>query len=110
MPMRRPDMSAIVMAEEIFGRPGPPVPWPETQPVLEVAVEMLPMIEDGLTADLVKLLTEALVDLMEELRAVRTTLSSSLELSHAQHHEIARLQKRLTDLLDERRRALRVAA
>ena len=101
-------MDSMVTAEEIFGRPVPPVPWPTTRPVLELAIEMLPVVADKLTADLVTLLVEALVDVTEEMSAVRAGLSSSLDLLHAQQSEIVRLRERLAGLLDELRRDRKV--
>lgn len=91
-------------ADEIFGRRIWPAPWPSSRPVLALVVELLPTIEDGLTADLLEHLALALADRDDELRAVRAVLSSSLALSHTQHVEIIRLRQRLADLLDARRR------
>src|SRR5207302_2027141 len=91
-------------ADEIFGRPLGPVPWPSSRPVLALAVELLPTIADDLTADLVEQLALALADRDDEVRAGRAVLSSALALSQTQQIEIVRLRHRLADLLDAQRR------
>jgi hypothetical protein len=97
-------------AGEIFGRRLAPAPWLSSRPLLALIVEMLPTIEDDLTADLVEHLALAFVAVIDELRAVRVVLSSALALSHTQHVEILRLRRRLADLRDARRRERRAAA
>lgn len=97
-------------ADEIFGQRLAPAPWPSSRPVLALVVELLPAIEDDLTADLVEHLALSLVDRDDELRAVREVLSSALAHLHAQHAEILRLRRRLADLHDERRRERPAAA
>src|SRR5437762_192734 len=96
-------------ADEIFGRRLAPAPWPSSRPVLALVAEVLPTIEDDLTADVLEHLALALADRDDELRAVRAVLSSSLALSHTQHVEIIRLRRRLADLLDAGRRERQVA-
>jgi hypothetical protein len=91
-------------ADEIFGRQLAPVPWRSSSLVLALAVELLPTIEDDLTADLVEQLVLALVDKDEELAAVRSVISAALEQSHGQHTEIVRLRRRLADSLNANRR------
>lgn len=90
-------------ADEIFGRRLAPAPWPSSRPVLALVVDILPTLEDDLTADLLEHLAVALVDRDDELRSVRAVLSSTIALSHTQHLEIARLRRRLADLLETRR-------
>ena len=97
-------------ADEIFGQRPAPAPWQSSPPVLALVVEVLPTIEDDLTADLVEYLALSLVDRDDELRAVRAVLSSALVLSYPQHTEIRRLRQRLADLLDARRRERTAAA
>lgn len=96
-------------ADEIFGQRPAPAPWPSSRPLLELVIELLPAIEDDLTADLVEHVALELVDRDEELRAVRAVLSSALGLLYAQHAEIVRMRRRLADLFDARR-AERTAA
>lgn len=91
-------------AEEIFGRRLTSAPWPSSGAVLALGIELLPTIEDGLTADLVEHLLLALVDQDDVLLAVRTVLSAALEQSHTLHVKNVRLQRRLADLLDARRK------
>jgi hypothetical protein len=91
-------------ADEIFGQRLAPAPWPSSRPVFALVVELLPTIEDDLTADLVEHLALALVDRDDELRGVRMVLASALALSQTQHVEIFRLKKRLADPLDAGRR------
>jgi sugar (pentulose or hexulose) kinase len=69
-------------ADEIFSRRLAPAPWPSSSPVLAIVVELLPTIEDDLTADLLEHVALALADRDDELRAVRAVLSSTLALSH----------------------------
>jgi hypothetical protein len=96
-------------ADEIFGRRIEPAPWPSSRLRLALVVELLPTIEDELTADLLEHLALSLVDRDDELRGVRAVLSSSLALSHTQQLEIVRLRRRLADLLDARRLDRRAA-
>lgn len=101
--------SSMPAVAEIF-RAATPVPWPSTRSVLDVAIELLPAIDDDLEADLVEALVLAIIDGEDESRAVRLVLSEALALAHAQHVEIVRLQKRVADLLDARRQPRRPAA
>ena len=80
-----------------------PAPWLSSRPVLALIVEVLPTIEDNLTADLLEYVALALVDRDDEVRAVRAVLSSALALSHGQQATIVRMRRRLADLLDARR-------
>ena len=93
-------------ADEIFGRPPAPVLWPATRPVLEIAIEVLPMITDDVTTDLIEHLAVLLVDCDEALHVTRELLSGALAMTHAQHVVIIRLQARLARLLDEFRSSL----
>lgn len=93
----------MLTADEIFAQCPVPMLGRSSRPILVIAIEVLPTLEDGLTADLVEHLALAIADIEEELCAVRTTLSASLELLHSQHVEIGRLQQRRTALLDELR-------
>jgi hypothetical protein len=96
-------VSGALTADEIFSRRPAPVPWPSWRPVLALAVEALPAIDDGLMADVVEHLAVALVDRDEELHAVRAVLSAALAQSHVQHAEIRRLTAALARLRDEYR-------
>jgi hypothetical protein len=97
-------------ADDIFGRPPTPAPWPATRPVLAIAAKLLSQIVDDRTADLIERLACAIGDQRVELDAVRSVLSAAVTLSHDQHVEIVRLRARLADLLDERRRERTAAA
>ena len=101
-------MSAIALltmpaADEIFGPRIAPAPWRSSRPALALVVEVLPTIEDDLTADLLEYVTLALADRNDEVRAIRAVLSSALALSHAQQATIVRLRRRVDALLDARR-------
>jgi hypothetical protein len=96
-------------ADEIFGRRLVPAPWSWSCPLLPLVVELLPTIEDDLTVDLIEHLALALVDRDDELRGVRSVLSSALAMSYTQQAEILRLRRRLAELLD-RQPAERTAA
>ena len=91
-------------ANEMFGQRLAPAPWLSSRPVLALVLEVLPLIEDELTADLLEQVVSALADRDDELRVVRAVLSAALGLSHTQHVEILRLKKRLGDLLEAGRR------
>lgn len=97
-------------AAEIPWTLAPAPPWPSSRPVLALAIELLPTIDDDLVADLVEQLTVALIDRAEELRAVRAVRCEALALAHSHHREIARLKKRLADLRDAQRLERRPAA
>jgi hypothetical protein len=83
-----------------------PAPWSTWRPVLDVAIEALPVIEDELGRDIVVLLLDALVDVGEELRAVRAVNSTALAHTHDQHVEIRKLCVQQSALLDELRALL----
>jgi len=104
----RPDIAPA--ATEIFDRQIAPSPWPSSRDALDVAVAALPDIADALTADVVNALALSIVDLREELGAVRMVLSSALAHSQEQHVEILRLQRRLADVLDASRAERKAAA
>ncbi len=89
--------------DEIFGRPLAPAPWPSSRPVLNLATELLPIIEDAIASDAIELLALSLVERDDELGAVRLVVSEALTLAHQQHAEVLRLQRRLANLLDARR-------
>jgi hypothetical protein len=96
------DIAGMVPVDAIFGhRPAPMSPW--SDPVIPLAIAVLPTLEDDLAADLVECLAFALVDRREELRAVRTVLSAALEQSHTLQVENLRLRRRVGDLLKLRR-------
>ena len=96
-------------ADEMFGQRLAAAQWLSSRPVIELVVEMLPAIEDDLTAELLEHVALVLADRDDEVRAIRAVLSSALALSHTQQVEILRLKKRLADLIDAGRRE-RVAA
>ena len=91
-------------ANEIFGTRIEPAPWLSSRPVLALVVEVLPTIEDDLTADLLEYVALALADRDDEVRAIRSVLSRLLTRAHTQHVEILRLRQHVADLLDARRR------
>ena len=96
--------SRLLHVDEIFVSRITPAPWLPSHAVLALVVEVLPTIEDDLTADLLEYVALALADRDDEVRAIREVLSSGLALSHTQHVEILRLRQRVADLLDARRR------
>lgn len=91
-----------VTADDLHWTPRPTT-WPSSRAVLALVVELLPTLQDDLTADLVEHLALSLVDRDDELCAVRAVLSSALALSHAQHIENLQLRRRLADLHEARR-------
>ena len=62
-------------------------PWPSSRPLMALIVEVLPVIEDDLAADLIEHLALAIIDRDDELRAVRSIQSAVLAHSHAQDAE-----------------------
>ena len=100
---------ALVTADEIFGRQLAPAPWPSSRPVLALVVEVLPTIEDDLTADLLEHLALALADRETELRAVRHILSGALTEAHASQQEARRIRDRYHALIEARRAERRAA-
>ena len=83
---------------------------PSSRLVLAFAIELLPIVDDALVADLIEHLALSLVDRDDERRAARAVLSSALGLSNAQHAEIVRLRRRVADLLELRRQERPAAA
>lgn len=95
--------ASSITAADVFRRAPAPMPAAASRPVLDVALGLLPALEDDLAIDLVEQLAYALVDRDEELRAVRAVLSEALGLTYAQHTEILRLRRRLGAVLDAQR-------
>ena len=87
-----------------------PAPWPSSSPALALAIELLPIVERDIEADLIEILARTLGDRGEELLAVRSILAAALMRAHAQHIEIVRLRRRLAALLDARRQERTAAA
>ena len=85
-------------------------PWPSSRPLMALIVEVLPVIEDDLAADLIEHLALAIIDRDDELRAVRSIQSAVLAHSHAQDAENVRLRRRLADVLDAQRRERKAVA
>jgi hypothetical protein len=98
-----PRSDRMLPASAIFNRRSTPVPSTSSRAVLASAVALLPAIADDRAADLIEHLARAIVDLEDELRALRALLSEALAMTHTQHVEMVRRQKRLVDLLDRRR-------
>ncbi len=90
---------------EIFGPRLAPAPWPPSRPVLDLAIEVLPIVSDDVAADLLEQMAVTVADQRDELRALRATLSRALAHAHQQHLEILRFEQRLGDLRDELRRS-----
>lgn len=91
---------------------GPPAlcgtaPLPSTEPLAAVVLDVLPVIHDDLSVELIEVLAIELIDRDEELRATRSALSVSLELSRELTGELDRVRARHHQLIDEYR-ALRV--
>ena len=69
----------------------PPAPWPSSDSLLALVVELLPMIEDEVEADLVQRLGLALVERDEQVAAMRLVLSVALAALNDSHREKDRL-------------------
>ena len=82
-----------------------PAPWPSIGPVLDLADEMLPTIQqrDPEAGQLVNLLATAMCNLVVRLAAVQLVLSSALTHGHATSRGSAQVTERYHRLLDERR-------
>jgi small ligand-binding sensory domain FIST len=89
--------------DEIFGQWIAPAPWVSSRPALDVAIEALPAIEDDIARDIIAHLGHAIVNVRDELAALRATLSAALTHAHGQHVEIMRLRQRLADTHGARR-------
>jgi hypothetical protein len=90
-------------ADAIAWELDPRSPWLDSTPVLDVAIEVLPAIEDDTVARLLERLVLVLVGQCEELAAVRATLSAAVRELHEQHLLVRRLREQLRDLRDTRR-------
>ena len=64
-------------ADEIFGQQFAPPPWLSSRPLLDLAMEVLPLGEDDLAADLLEQLALALIDRDDEVRGVRAVAPRS---------------------------------
>ena len=80
-----------------------PAPWSHSSPLIALAVELLPTIDDGLVVDLIERLALAVIDHNEELTAVRSVLSVALNLLHSERATNERLRAELYRLRDEYR-------
>ena len=100
-------MSAVVSeltAADIQWWTQAPAPWPASRPVLEVALELLPVLDDPLAADVIEQLMSALACREDELRSVREVLSAALTEAHTLHLEVRRLREVLAQRQDRQRR------
>jgi hypothetical protein len=77
--------------------------WPSAAPVVALAIEALPAIEDDLAARLVERLALTVVDLLEELRATRALLSGALTQLHQHELLIGQLRRDQIELREARR-------
>ena len=78
--------------------------WPLSFPLLQLAVALLPEIEDEQVASLVEDLAELVIKRDEQVAAMRSVQSPALTELHRQRCETTRLQDRLIELREERRR------
>jgi hypothetical protein len=84
-----------------------PAPWPNSRPVVEVALDALRVIEDELARRVIAQLASTIVDQNEELAAVRAVSSASLTFSAAQLGQATNARRRLGERLAEERRCSR---
>ena len=81
-----------------------PAPWPSSDSLLSLAVELLPEIEDEPTAVLVEGLAILVTELEEQVVAMRSVLSAELDGRYRLRGETVRLRARLIELREERQR------
>jgi hypothetical protein len=79
--------------------------WPDSRPVVDAAIALLPTIGDDLTAETIEVLCTTIVGLREQLRAKNDLLSASLAMLHGQRIEIHRLRTQQDRLLAECRQS-----
>ncbi len=92
-----------IHAADVQWRPSSRSSWPTSADAVLVGRDALPHLDDDFGADVVEHLTATLVDVRDELRAVRVALSVTLDLLHSEQRETVRLRRRNSALLDERR-------
>ena len=80
-----------------------PAPWPSSDRLLSLAVELLPGIEDEPTAGLVEELAVLVTDRDEQIAAVREVQSVSLDELRQERLESRRLRDVVIELREEMR-------
>lgn len=95
---------------EIGWELAPGSPWPPASPVLALAIEALPAVEDDLAARLTERMALTIADLADELRAVRAVLSASMTQAYEQQLVIDRLHRQIVEMREAGRAKGRVAA
>ena len=78
-----------------------PAPWPSSGPLLSLAVELPPGIEDKRIAALVEELAILVTERDEQVAAMRSVLSVALNLLHRERATNERLRAELYRLRDE---------
>ena len=79
-------------------------PWPSSDSLLSLAVELLPGIEDKPTAVLVEALAILVTERDEQVATMRSVQSAALDELYRLRGETVRLRDRLIELREERRR------
>ena len=77
--------------------------WPSSSPLIRLAIEVLPGIEDETTATLVEELGMLVEDRDEQIRAMGEVQSVSLDELHTAWRENARLRDVVIELREQRR-------
>lgn len=88
----------------------PPVsPWPSASPVVALAIEAIPAIEDIIAARLTERMALTIVDLVDELPSVRAVLSASMTRAYEQQLVIDRLHQQIVQMREADRAKERAA-
>ena len=101
------DPSTAPTADVICGRASA---VPCSRAAAAAAIAALPSIDKDAPADLHEQMASVIVELLEELAAVRAGPVDDMTTVHEQDVENDRLRKRVAGLLDERRHAPKAAA
>lgn len=92
-----------ITAADVGWRPSSVSPWPPSADAVLLGRDALNHLDDELAIDVVEHLVSTLVDVRDELRAVRAALSETLALLHDEQRETVRLKQRNISLLSDRR-------
>lgn len=79
-------------------------PWPASRPVVTLALDALPIVEDDLARDVITRMATTIADLGAELRAVREVLSEAMTYATAQQRQAMHARQRLAERLHDERR------
>lgn len=104
-----PPVARELAADEISWNLSTASSWPSAAPVVALAIEALPAIEDVIAARLIERMALTIVDLTDELRSVRSVLTTSMTRAYEQQLVLDRLHRQVVEMREAGRTQGRAA-